>query len=101
MDGWDSVQLIDATYAMLIEPVLGDTEGRDTKLTEQLEAFYEGSEAAKRKVQADLLAQFGMSLDGVRSGRVEHSQGQKPKRRTARRFGGDRDDARPSSRRHD
>lgn len=92
-DGWSSIDLIDTVLALLVEPVLGYPKEYD-KLMESLNAPFEGTEESKQKAHADMLAQFGLTVDDIRSGvrgKLDKSK-KKKKRRTAKRFG-DPDDA--------
>jgi hypothetical protein len=62
--------LLDVAEAMLLEPLRDHPEEMTKFRTEVLYAPLEGSRKAKRKAQADALAQFGIDLDKVKVGKV-------------------------------
>ena len=82
---------------MIVEPTLGYPKEYD-KLMDSLSAPFEGTEESKQKAHADMLAQFGLTVDDIRAGvrgKLDKSK-KKKKRRTAKRFGDPDDAARKS-----
>jgi hypothetical protein len=62
--------LLDVAEAMLLDPLRDHPEEMRKFRAEVLYAPLEGTRKAKRKSQADTLAQFGIDLDKVKTRRV-------------------------------